>query len=73
LNAVIDGTDLQAKSDKALQDTEEWLISMLDCTKPIVAVVRGQAIGISFTMLNYVDFIYCTKDTMFAAPFMASA
>mmetsp|Transcript_21704 Transcript_21704/g.15546 ORF Transcript_21704/g.15546 Transcript_21704/m.15546 type:complete len:136 (-) Transcript_21704:537-944(-) len=51
----------------------KMLKAMLDCKKPIVAVVRGKAVGISFTMLNYADFVYCTEDALFWAPFMATA
>jgi enoyl-CoA hydratase/carnithine racemase len=38
--------------------------------KPIVAVIRGGAIGISFTMLSLVDFIYISPDAHFTTPFM---
>jgi enoyl-CoA hydratase/carnithine racemase len=38
--------------------------------KPIVAVVRGGAIGIAFTMLSLVDFIFVSPDAHFMTPFM---
>ena len=41
-------------------------------TKPIVAVVRGGCVGISFTILGLYDFVFCSPDAYFKAPFMSS-
>lgn len=38
--------------------------------KPVVAVVRGGAIGIAFTTLTLVDFVYVSPDAVFMTPFM---
>ena len=40
--------------------------------KPIVALARGQSIGIGFTMMSLFDFIYCSPETTFSTPFMKS-
>lgn len=36
-----------------------------DSKKPIVAVVRGGCIGIAFTTLSLVDFVYTSPDAFF--------
>jgi len=41
--------------------------------KPVIILVRGPAVGLGFTMLSYADFVYCTHDAMFIAPFMQSS
>ena len=46
------------------------LMAMATCKKPIVAVVRGAAVGIGFTLLNHCHFVYCTPETKFMTPFM---
>ena len=48
------------------------ILAMNKCTKPIVAVVRGGAIGIGFTMLAHATFVYCSPDAYFKTPFMES-
>ena len=40
--------------------------------KPVVGLVRGQSIGISFTTMALFDFIYVTPDAQFSTPFMKS-
>ena len=40
--------------------------------KPIVGLVRGQSIGISFTTMSLFDFIYVTPEAQFSTPFMKS-
>ena len=49
-----------------------FLEAMLNCEKPIVAMVRGAAIGIGATMLSLCDFVYCTPETYFSTPFMST-
>ena len=46
------------------------LIALNSSVKPVVAVVRGGALGISFTTLSLVDFIYVSPDAHFMTPFM---
>ena len=45
---------------------------MKNSKKPIVALVRGKAVGISFTTTAFFDFIYCTPEAEFFVPFMKS-
>ena len=51
----------------------EFLITLNRSVKPIVGLVRGKAVGIGFTLTSLFDFIYCTPETEFSTPFMASA
>jgi enoyl-CoA hydratase/carnithine racemase len=46
------------------------LLAFSKSVKPIVAVVRGGAMGIGFTLLSHVTFLYCSPETYFMTPFM---
>lgn len=48
------------------------LNALRNSVKPIVGVVRGGSMGISFTHLSLFDFIYCGEDAFFQTPFMKS-
>lgn len=48
------------------------LMAINQSRKPIVAVVRGFAIGIGYTLLSHCTFVYCSPETRFISPFMAS-
>ena len=50
----------------------DMLLAMNKSIKPIVAVVRGGAIGIGFTMLSHAHFIYTSPEAIFKTPFMES-
>ena len=50
-----------------------FLLALAKSTKPIIAVVRGGCMGISYTMLAHSTFIYCSEDAKFKTPFMATA
>jgi enoyl-CoA hydratase/carnithine racemase len=50
----------------------DMLLAMNKCTKPIVAMVRGGAVGIGFTMLAHTSFLYVSPDAFFKTPFMES-
>lgn len=47
--------------------------ALFDLEKPLIAFVRGIAIGIAFTMLSFADFVYCSPETRFFTPFMQSS
>ena len=49
------------------------LMSMAKSVKPIVAVVRGYALGIGFTMLSHTTFLYSSPEAIYHTPFMKSA
>ena len=69
--------DEDARREAASFGTEsnmtQCLLAMKNSIKPIVALVRGQCVGIAFTMTSHFDFIYCDEKARFFAPFMASA
>ena len=46
--------------------------ALINSKKPLVALVRGAAVGVTFTQLALYDFIYCTPEARFIAPFMQS-
>jgi len=66
--------------EKAINDARDgatvvmvdYLTSVLDLEKPLVCMVSGAAFGIACTMTALADFIYCTPDATFNAPFMSS-
>lgn len=49
------------------------ILSLATSKKPVVAVVRGGAIGVGYTLLAHTTFIYCGPEARFMTPFMKSA
>lgn len=50
----------------------DYTIALQFCKKPIVAVVRGKALGFQFTTLANVHFLYVAPDAKFKTPFVES-
>lgn len=48
----------------------DFIQSLANCTKPVVAAVNGFAVGIGTTMLLHCDLVYCTVHTTFMLPFV---
>jgi peroxisomal 3,2-trans-enoyl-CoA isomerase len=48
------------------------LMGMAKSRKPIVMLSRGFSMGISFTLQAHATFLYCTPDSRWMTPFMAS-
>ena len=69
--------DVEEAKARAKYGVQTVMVDMLTtlsfCTKPIVAVVRGAALGIAFTMLSHVTLLYVSPDAKMMTPFMASA
>jgi enoyl-CoA hydratase len=50
------------RNDRRIQNT------MLDCEKPVIAKVRGPAVGLGCSLALFCDFVYATPDARFADP-----
>ncbi|CAL8125615.1 unnamed protein product [Orchesella dallaii] len=48
-----------------------FLKGLLECTKPIIALVNGPAIGVGATMLPFCDQVLASDKAFFATPFTA--
>ena len=60
------GDDFEAAAERGVtQGVYNFVASVLTSKKPTVFVVRGMAVGISFTIASNADFIYCTPSAKF--------
>ena len=70
-----DLTDFIQASMKAASFEElpvmRFLGRLRDCKKPVVAAVRGNAIGIGTTMLLHCDVVVAARDARFRLPFVS--
>ncbi len=57
-----------AKSTAAIRTDRRIQNSMLDLEKPIIAKVRGPAIGLGCSLALFCDFVYATPEATFADP-----
>lgn len=74
IRAVKEGKEAVFKmgDDGVNKNCVNLLLAFDRCEKPLIAVVRGMAIGIGFTMLSLFDFVYVTPEAVFKVPFMQS-
>jgi enoyl-CoA hydratase len=56
------------KSGAAIRNDRRIQNAMLDLEKPIIAKVRGPAIGLGCSLALFCDFVYATPDATFADP-----
>lgn len=47
----------------------KWLRKVDEYTKPIIAKVRGNSVGVGTTVLLHCDLVYCDDTSLFAMPF----
>jgi enoyl-CoA hydratase/carnithine racemase len=55
-------SSIMKDSEKGADNMVNMLMSMAKSNKPIISVVRGKAMGISFTLLAHSTFIYTSPD-----------
>lgn len=48
----------------------EFMLSLLDCRKPVIAAVAGPAVGIGTTLLLHCDLVYVSRDAQLRTPFV---
>lgn len=56
-------------TDDIVATTENFFDYLIDYPKVIVAGVNGRAIGIGFTMLFFMDVVFCSESSTFISPF----
>lgn len=61
-----------ANPDEAehINETAHFMNALMKCELPVVAKVRGLAVGIGTTMLLHCDFVYCDDSAKFVMPFI---
>lgn len=48
----------------------QFMLALVRCEKPVIAAVRGAAIGIGVTLLMHCDFVYLAEDARLMMPFV---
>lgn len=48
----------------------QFMRALIGCSKPVIACVRGAAVGIGTTMLLHCDFVFVAHDAHLAMPFV---
>lgn len=63
------GFDLVRRLPKHERPGYRFMQALTECSKPLIAAVSGNAVGIGATMLLHFDLVYCTTDARFHFPF----
>ena len=53
-----------------VNETAHFMNALMKCELPVIAKVRGVAVGIGTTLLLHCDFVYCDKSAKFIMPFI---
>jgi enoyl-CoA hydratase/carnithine racemase len=48
----------------------QFMLTLLECRKPVIAAVAGAAVGIGATMLLHCDLVYISRDARLRMPFV---
>lgn len=71
------GNDLakfaEVTEKQELSSTLEFMAALAEFPMPVIAEVRGLAIGIGTTMLLHCDFVFCDETAKFSMPFISLA
>ncbi|XP_035712914.1 enoyl-CoA delta isomerase 3, peroxisomal isoform X2 [Folsomia candida] len=62
--------DCQKKTTVNELEVSIFTKSLIDCRKPIVALVNGHAVGIGVTMLPHTDTVFASDKATFTTPFI---
>lgn len=65
-----DLADFNSRKDDELSPGGQFLLILHKVQKPIIAAVRGFAVGIGTTALLHCDLVYCSKNARFRMPFV---
>ncbi|MCC2615762.1 enoyl-CoA hydratase [Aestuariibacter halophilus] len=68
------GNDMQdfaaAGESEQVGETVRFMRALMDCPLPVVAEVRGLAVGIGTTLLLHCDLVVCADNARFSLPFV---
>lgn len=69
------GNDLEDFASHPPEDTNapvfDFMRALMDFPKPVVAAVRGAAVGVGTTLLLHCDLVYVAEDTRLMMPFVS--
>lgn len=60
--------ELMNRSEEASVAFNNLMLTLIDLKKPILAAVRGPAVGLGVAVLLLCDMVYCGKSSMFSVP-----
>ena len=60
--------ELMNRSEESAVSFEKLINTLLAFKKPLLAAVRGPAVGLGVALLLYCDIVYCGKSSMFSVP-----
>ncbi|AKV10458.1 enoyl-CoA hydratase [Pseudomonas fluorescens NCIMB 11764] len=61
---------LQAPPSNLDSPVFQFMLTLLECRKPVIAAVAGAAVGIGTTLLLHCDLVYISRDARLRMPFV---